>query len=216
MKPSPIVILLGAAGSGKGTQAELLRQRYGFEKIEAGAIVRAKATEDSPLGRQLKAISDSGSHSPDPLISSLMAEHIKMIPLGRGLIVDGYPRTSGQADLFAQLIKETGRGTQPLAVVWINVGLDEAKRRLLNRGICQTCQAVYPTREIRVCLQCGGKVVARVDDTPEGIAKRLAFFVQETMAMIERYRGEGVLIEINGEQPMEMVSDDIAKAVGLL
>jgi adenylate kinase len=216
MKQWPIVILLGAAGSGKGTQAALLQQRYGFEKIEAGAIVREKAKEDSPLGRELKKISDSGAHSPDTMISELLKDHVKKIPLDRPLVVDGYPRTIGQADLFAEMLKDAQRASQPLNVVWINVGLAEAKRRLLNRGVCQKCHAVYPVREQTPCAKCGGTVIARVDDTEEGIAKRLAFFVKETMAMIERYRAEGVLIEVNGEQPMEMVSDDIAKAVGLL
>jgi len=214
-KQKPLIVLMGAAGSGKGTQAELLVEKLGYEHIEAGALVRAKSQENSDLGRQFKAISDSGGHAPDEMITALIAERFNKTTLDKPLVVDGFPRTLGQAELFGKMLEETRRDKGPLAVVWINVGLEEAKRRLLNRSVCTVCRTSYDNRKISVCTKCGGKVVPRADDNPEGIAKRLGFFVHDVMSVIELYRSQGVLHEINGEQDPEHVFADLTKAVGL-
>lgn len=210
-----MVVLLGAAGSGKGTQAALLQEHYGYEKVEAGAIVRAKAQEDSDLGRKLKSISDSGGHADDQMITDLVAEYIRRIPAEKPIVIDGYPRTQGQADLLRQLLDTAGRSQQSIFAVWINVGLKEAQRRLSLRAECQSCRAIYSSRDVKTCIKCGGVVQARKDDTPEAITKRLAFFVQSTMEAIEQYKAEGILAEINGEQDVDAVFADLVTALGL-
>ena len=188
MKDWPIVILLGAAGSGKGTQAALLQEQYGYEKVEAGGIVRAKAQEESEMGRKLKAISDGGGHTDDQTITGLVAEYIRSVPAEKPIVIDGYPRTQGQADLLRQLLADAGRGQQRVVAVWINVGLKEAQRRLSQRAECQSCRAIYSSRDVKTCMKCGGIVQSRKDDNPEAITKRLAFFVQATMEAIDNTR----------------------------
>ncbi|MBI4122164.1 MAG: nucleoside monophosphate kinase [Parcubacteria group bacterium] len=211
----PLIMLIGAAGSGKGTLAQMLYERYGYERVAPGETVRAKSLEDSPLGRQLKEINEKGGHADDKLVTDLLAECLRAIPADKPLVFDGYPRTVGQYDLIKGLLAASGRGQERVVAVWIKVGLEEAKRRLLNRSQCQVCKTNFSTRELRSCPKCGGPMLIRHDDTPEAIAKRLAFFVGTTMEVIERYKTEGVLFEINGEQAADKVFADLAAAVGL-
>lgn len=213
LKHPPIVMLLGAAGSGKGTQAALLVERYGFIKIDAGDIIRQRSKEDTPLGRELKQIHDSGSYTPDAMVGSLIREHMSALPHEKPLVIDGFPRTIGQDDILHDIINANGFAGRPFHAVWINVDLEEARRRLLQRSICQSCKTIFATRDITVCTVCGGEVKPRVDDEVEAIAKRLKFFNEGPMKVVQRYRDRGHIHEINGDQTVEQVHADLLKAI---
>jgi adenylate kinase len=214
-KTLPIVVMLGAAGSGKGTQAALLEQHYGYKRVEAGAVVRMRAKEDSDLGRSLKAITESGGHAPEHLMTELLVAHVQKIPNDAPLLMDGYPRSMGQVADFEKLMSMTGRKMEDVKVVWLNISLEEAKRRLMNRSQCVDCRYIYENRDMQKCPRCGGRVDVRRDDNPEAIARRLAYFTAQTTDVLNRYRVQGRLVEINGGQEQDQVFADIKAALSL-
>lgn len=201
----PVVVMLGVAGSGKGTQASLLEQHFGYKRVEAGAVVRMKANEDSDLGRQLKAINESGAHAPEHLMSALLRDFVKNIAVTEPLLMDGYPRSLGQSDDFVNLMRESGRSMDDVKVVWLNLTLEQAKRRLLNRSQCVDCRTIYENRDLKICPKCGGKVEVRRDDNPEAIERRFEYFLTETTGVLNRFRDEGRLVEIDGDEGVDEV-----------
>lgn len=205
----PTIIIMGSAGSGKGTQSALLEEQLGYHIVEAGAIFRLKSKEDSELGRKVKEIHDSGGHASDELITELMADYMKDIVSGEPLLIDGYPRTPGQAELLQGLLRDTGYDPDAFVAVWIKVDRAEAERRLLNRAQCTVCKTVYMSRDIMVCPHCNGEVKPRDYDKPEAIAKRLDFFENETMPAIKKYEQEQRLITVNGEQEVAHVFEEL-------
>lgn len=210
---SPVVVLLGVAGSGKGTQAALLEQRFGFVKVDAGDVVRQTAKQETELGRQAKAISDSGRHMPDEMIGTLMREYMRAIPVQKALVIDGFPRTVGQDDILHRIFRDLKLDARPLHPIWIKVDMQNALDRLLNRSICQSCKTIFASRDIKTCPICGGQVLPRVDDTPEAIKRRFAFFEEGPMKAIHRYQSNNHLHTINGDQTVEQVHADIVKAI---
>ena len=200
---------MGSAGSGKGTQSELLEEQLGYHTVEAGGIFRKKAKEDSALGRKVKEINDSGKHANDELITELMKDYILSVPSEEPLLLDGYPRTIGQYEMLHDLLKEGGREPENGLAIWINVSREEAERRLLNRSQCSVCKTVFMSREVETCPHCGGEVNPRAYDKPESIKPRLDFFENEVMPVIEKYRGKGRLIEVDGMQEIAHVFDQI-------
>ena len=209
--PRPTIIIMGSAGSGKGTQAELLEEQLGYHIMEAGAIFRAKAKEDTPLGKKVKEIHDSGAHASDELITELLADYLKSLPSKDHLLIDGYPRTSGQAELLSDLLRDSGRDPELYVAVWIQVSREEAERRLLNRSQCTVCKTVFMKRDLKRCPHCNGEVKPRDYDQPEAIAKRLDFFENKTMAAIEKYKNEKRLITVDGEREVADVFGEIKK-----
>lgn len=211
----PVIVLLGAAGSGKGTQAAMLEKTYGYKRVEAGAVVRMKAKEDTKLGHELKHLTESGAHAPEHLMTQLLIEYVKRIEPDAPLLMDGYPRSSGQVEDFEKLLPMIGRRMQDVKVIWLNVSLEEAKRRLLNRSQCVDCRTIYESRDIRVCPRCGGRVDVRRDDNPEAIEKRLNYFKEQTVDVVKRFREDGRLYEIDGGKQPEKVFADIQQALKL-
>lgn len=209
----PTLLLFGSAGSGKGTQGELLEEQFGYHRVEAGALIRAKGQEDSDIGRKFKEIHDTGRFVTDEMITGLIAEHLKTVPAKTPLLIDAYPLSLGQAAMLLDVLKDSGRDPSQLLALWIKVGPEEAKRRLLNRSQCGTCKNVYMNRDVKKCMQCGGDVQPRAYDYPEAIDKRLAHFAETIMIVIQHYQTQGKLIEINGEQPVTHVFDTIRRAL---
>ncbi|MBI4122165.1 MAG: nucleoside monophosphate kinase [Parcubacteria group bacterium] len=195
----PTLILMGSAGSGKGTQSVNLVQQYGYHHVETGGIIRAKAQEDSPLGRKVKENDDKGKHASDELMTELLLDYLREVPLDQPLLLDGYPRTLPQAALLDGVLRQVNRDPAETRAIWFKVPAETARHRLLNRGVCTVCKTVYPSRAIDRCKSCGGEVLPRVYDTPTGIEERLSFFAEHTLPVIEQYRREGRLIEINAE-----------------
>ncbi len=212
-KKAPIVLMIGVAGAGKGTQTALLVERMGFVNIDAGNIVRAKAKEDSDFGREVKRISESGSNLPDETSGALIAEYLKTLPSDKPLVIDGFPRTVGQDDILHKVFTEVGFEGRPLHPVWLRVNFEEAKRRLMQRAICQSCKTIYASRDIKTCTVCGGVVSARVDDTPEAIDKRIRFFTDEVLKVVARYQDTEHIHIIDGDKSIEEVYAQVVQAL---
>ena len=212
---------MGLAGSGKGTQAERLVAEFGYTFIETGGLIRAKAKEESPLGRRIKFNDDKGRHAPNTVITSLLIEALGRAEDGQSeagrkpLLIDGFPRTLGQAHMLNEVLTYFDRDPSQVKALWIRVRPEQARHRLLNRAVCSQCKKVYPTRDITVCTNCGGVVAPRVYDTPAGIEERLSFFAEHTMEAIEYYREAGQLIEVDGEQSVDLVFSTIKQSLTL-
>src|SRR5690606_37307522 len=138
---------------------------------------------------------ESGRHAPEQMVSDLIIHHIIKLATDKPLLFDGYPRSLGQDDHFEKIVAHLGQTIDNVRIIWLNIGLDVATRRLLNRAQCSKCKALYAKRDIKVCPRCGAPTVARKDDTPESIAKRLAYCTKETAPVIERYRQTALVIE---------------------
>ncbi|MDA2935657.1 nucleoside monophosphate kinase [Patescibacteria group bacterium AH-259-L05] len=208
------LILLGPAGSGKGTQADLLVKKYNLQKIEAGELVRAKAKEDSELGREVHEIHKSGRHLPDDIMLALMREAFQNIEPDKGILVDGYPRTLGQAKDLDKIMNSLKIAEKRIAIL-IKVSDEEALRRLLNRSVCRQCKTVLIGRDKKICPRCGGEVVVRDYDTDEtAVRKRLQWFHEKVMPAIEFYQQRKMLIRVNGEQSIENVFEETVQKLG--
>lgn len=215
MKPE-VIVLMGSAGSGKGTQAERMVEAFGYEWVETGGLIRAKAQENSPLGRRIKFNDDLGRHAPDTIITTLLVEYLSMKEDGGGrkpLLIDGFPRTAKQLEMLDEVLAYFDRTPEALKAVWIRVPQEVARRRLLNRVVCAKCKKIFASREVSMCDRCGGEVKARAYDTEQGIDERLQFFAGRTMAAIDRYKEQGRLIEIDGDRPVDSVWMDVQEAL---
>jgi len=210
-KPKFNLIILGPAGSGKGTQAELLLKKFGLQFVEAGELVRRGAKKKTKFGFYLKKIHKSGKHLPDKIISQLIYEEFKKLKKNIGVIVDGYPRTIGQAKDLEKIFQEFFPGFLKLAI-YIKVSYKEAMRRLLNRAVCQKCKKIFLSREIKICSKCGAKIKTRdYDQDKKAIEKRLRWFKEKVIPAIKFYKKKKNLIEINGEQSIPDVFKEITR-----
>lgn len=205
----PTIIIMGSAGSGKGTQSSLLEEQLGYHVAEAGGILRSEGEKGTERGKKAMEIINAGKHLPDEMVTEIIKDYILAIPEEEPLLVDGYPRTLGQKELLTEMLNESGRGGENYVAVWIKVERSEAERRLLNRSQCTVCKTVYMKKDIDTCLHCGGEVKPREYDYPESIKKRLDFFDDEVVPVIEAYRSEGKLIEANGNQEITHVFEEI-------
>lgn len=208
-RPKFNLILLGPAGSGKGTQAELLIKKFGLQFVEAGDLVRNGAKKKAKFGRYLKRIHEAGRHLPDKIIGQLIYERFKKLKKNAGVLIDGYPRTIGQARDLDKFFQEFFPKI-PKVAIYIKVSLKEALRRLLNRAICPKCKKIFLTRKIKICPKCKTKIEVRdYDQDKKAIEKRLKWFKEKVMPAIRFYKKQKILIEINGEQSIPNVFRDI-------
>jgi adenylate kinase len=202
------LIVLGPQGSGKSTQAELLARTPGFALIGAGDVLREIARENTELGRKVhQTINVEGRLVAPESISEVMKEKIARVPRGQGLILDGYPRSLEQYELFKRFWPETGRGDY--RIVLIDVSDDEAVRRLARRMTCDNCGATCVEGTGKTCAECGGSLVRRLDDTPPAIRKRLESFDSETMPMIRAMEADGKVLHIDGTPSIDEVHGEI-------
>lgn len=211
---SKYVILLGAPGAGKGTQAEILRERFGLAHISSGDLFREHVAKQTPLGLLAKTYMDKGELVPDDVTIKMVMERIARDDCARGVIFDGFPRTEAQARALdaalAQAHKHIG------AVIYIRVPDPVLVERLSARWSCPTCGAVYNqlTNPPRVAGQCdkdGSTLIQRNDDQPDTVRRRLQVYHQQTAPLIAYYQQRGVLREVNGEQPIEQVTTALAQ-----
>ena len=217
------VILMGPQGSGKGTQAVRLAPRLSLNSVATGELFRNAIKAGSPLGRRIKEMYDRGELVPDELTVGLVEEKLDDIArerrLGEGVaggLFDGFPRNRAQAvALDAALAK---RGDALSAVVQIDVPREKLESRLARRRVCRRCGTVYhlefnPPGRSGVCDRCGGEVEQREDDTPSAVKKRLDLYFTETEPLLDYYRERGLLATVDGDRPIETVTDEIERAV---
>lgn len=210
------IVLLGAQGSGKGTQAEILAKKHGIPHISTGDILRAAMKAGTPLGAKAKAYVDRGELVPDEVVIGIVRERVAEPDCRKGFIFDGFPRTTPQADALAQALTDQGLALD--AVVLIEVARDILMDRMTGRRVCRSCGATYhvtlnPSKQAGVCDACGGELYQRADDNPESIRTRLEAYDQQTTPLIEYYRQRGLLAEVDGLGPIESVAARLEAAV---
>ena len=188
------IVLLGAPGSGKGTQAKLLVEKYKLPKISTGDMLREAVTEGSALGRQAKVAMDAGQLVSDEIVLGIIQERVLRPDARKGFILDGFPRNQQQAEALDQLLVSLGRPLNLSRLVAVDV--DALIQRLVGRRTCLTCGQMYniyyapPHIEGR-CDECGGKLRHRADDNEETIGNRLRVFETHTLPVVEYYREQG-------------------------
>jgi adenylate kinase len=217
------VILIGAQGSGKGTQSERVRTRLNLGSIATGELFRAAIKGGTQLGKQIQAVYDRGELVPDDLTVALVEERLDQLEYegSRGVridgaLYDGFPRTIAQADALERAL--TARGEELTAVVAIDVPRQKLVERLAGRRVCGNCGRVYnilsdPPAVDGVCDVCGGPVTQRADDTPEAVAKRLDLYEIETAPLVDRYREQGLVERVDGDRPIPDVTESIVAAI---
>ena len=207
------LILLGAPGAGKGTQAELLTKKLSIPAISTGNMLREAMANGSELGKQLKQIMDSGCLVPDDVILSIVAERVAKPDCKNGFILDGVPRTLSQAEAL------DATGVRIDHVVSIEIDDSVIEGRMTGRRVCGKCGASYhivanPSKIEGTCDHCGSELIIRKDDKPETVRHRLEVYHASTEVLKSFYEKLGRLVLVNGSQSIEGANEDILKAIG--
>jgi adenylate kinase len=210
------LILLGAPGSGKGTQAKNIAEKVGITHVASGDIFRAAATRGDELGKQAKSYMDKGMLVPDDITIKMILERIAKPDCAKGVMLDGFPRTLEQSKALDKALKEKKQAID--RVFYINVSTDELVRRLSGRFICRKCQTPYhnvsaPPKVAGKCDKCGGELYQRADDTAETVKKRIDVYTKETSPLISYYKKSKKLVEIKGEGNIDNITKDIVAAL---
>lgn len=215
MRPAPIaryLILLGAPGAGKGTQAATLAEATGIPHLASGDVFRSVRREESELGELVRSYYDRGLLVPDEVTIHLILSVLERPEYVAGAMLDGFPRTLDQARALDAALQAQGRSIWK--ALYIRVGTEELLSRIAGRWLCRSCSAVYhqrfqPPRVPGICDVCGGELYQRVDDRLETARTRLDAFFKETEPLVAYYQDEGKLCEVDGEQPIDAVGHDL-------
>ena len=206
------IVLLGAPGAGKGTQAQLLVKEYGVAHISTGDLLRAAVKADSKLGREAKSYMDAGELVPDKLVIDLVKERLAQDDAKKGFILDGFPRNTAQAVTLDSELDEMGRSLD--AALLVDVVPEVIINRLSSRRTCRECGYTGGVQD-EVCPNCSGEMYQRDDDKPETIKRRLETYESKTAPLIEYYRGHGILKEVDGDRPVDVVYAEVKASLGL-
>lgn len=212
------VILLGAPGAGKGTQAKFLEEHTGLIHVASGDLFRAVLREGTELGMLAKGYMDRGELVPDDLVIRMIIERISQPDCARGVIFDGFPRTRDQAVALEQELADKQRRIDQ--VLYLNVPSDVLLRRTVGRQICRTCRAIhniyyFPSKLADICDACGGRLYQRSDDTRETVQHRLEVYFKQTMPLIDYYQQQGILTEIDGRREIAHVTEAMLQTIDL-
>jgi adenylate kinase len=213
------LILMGPPGAGKGTQASRLVEDFDLPYYATGDILRAAVTEGSELGQEAKQYMDNGDLVPDETICRVIMERVDSAEAADGFLLDGFPRTIGQAETLEQALERRGRRLS--GALLIEAPDEEVIRRLSGRRICVKNQHLYhvdfdPPKHEGVCDQDGSRLIQRDDDKPETVKKRLDVFHEQTKPLVEHYDDKGLLRRFDGTRPPAEVHDHIRAAVATL
>ncbi len=206
------IVLLGAPGAGKGTQAQKLVAEYGFAHISTGDLLRAAIKEGSKLGKKAKGYMDEGKLVPDDLVVDLVKERLAADDAQKGFILDGFPRNTAQAVVLDSELAAMGRNLDAALLVSVEPGV--IVERLSSRRTCRSCGYTAPAG-VDVCPRCGGDMYQRDDDKPETIQHRLDVYETQTAPLVEYYKGHSILREVDGDRPVDEVYADVKALLDL-
>lgn len=206
------VVMLGAPGAGKGTQAKMIAAKYNVPHISTGDIFRANIKEGTELGRKAQSYMDQGLLVPDELVVDLVVDRLQQDDCSNGYVLDGFPRTIPQADALDAALSKVG--TKLDYALNIDVADEFIVKRMGGRRACLSCGATYhivniPPKAEGVCDTCGGDLVLRDDDKPETVEKRLSVYHEQTQPLIDYYKNSGILVTLDGTQDMNEVFQNI-------
>ena len=207
------VVMLGPPASGKGTQAVRLAQARGIPKISTGDILREAAQSGTELGRRAKALMDRGEFLADDDMIGIVKERLSRPDAANGYILDGFPRTIGQAQALDRMVQG-----EPLVIINLTVPDAELLRRMHERRVCSRCGAIAePGSGPKTCARCGGPMMTRADDGDEKVRQhRLEVYARESQPLLDYYRGRRTFRSINGAQPPERVARELAASIDAL
>ena len=213
------VILLGAPGSGKGTQAKMLVEKYGIPQISTGDLLRAAVAEGTELGKQAKAIIDAGQFVSDDIVLGMINERLQQNDTQNGFILDGFPRNLAQGEALDAILDELNSSID--AAIFIDIDNDKLVERLTERVTCELCGQMYnlissPPKEAGKCNQCSGKLRQRIDDREETIRNRLAIYDEKTMPLISFYKNQDKLQTFDGTQDIKTIQTAIRGSLDTL
>jgi adenylate kinase len=211
------IIMLGAPGAGKGTQAKMLADKYGIPHISTGDIFRANIKSGTELGKKAKTYMDQGLLVPDELVCDLVVDRVKQEDCKEGYILDGFPRTIPQAESLDAALAEIDSKID--YAVNVEVPDENIVRRMSGRRACVSCGATYhivhiPTKVEGICDRCGSELILRDDDKPETVTKRLNVYHEQTQPLIEYYTNKNALVEVDGTKDMNDVFNAIVEILG--
>jgi adenylate kinase len=210
------LVLLGGPGAGKGTQAERLSKSLGIPQISTGDLFRENLKQETELGLLAKGYMDRGELVPDEVTVGMVRERLSRPDCARGAILDGFPRTVAQAEALEGLLADMGGKLS--AVPYVKVPEEVLLARLAGRWTCRQCGAMYhelfsPPKKAGICDRCGGELYQRPDDTPETQRHRIEVYFEQTAPLIDYYRDQGVLVEIDGRPGIEEIQAELLHVV---
>ena len=211
------IIMLGAPGAGKGTQAKMIAEKYGLPHISTGDIFRANIKNGTELGKEAKEYMDKGLLVPDELTVRLLLDRVAQDDCKNGYVLDGFPRTIPQAEVLDEKLSELGEKVD--YAINVDVPDENIVNRMSGRRACLSCGATYhivsiPPKKEGICDVCGSALVLRDDDRPETVQNRLKVYHDQTQPLIDFYEKKGVLRSVDGTLPMEEVFTAITKILG--
>ena len=205
------LLLYGAPGSGKGTQANMLRSKFGIPHIATGDMLRAEIERGTELGRQAQPLLAAGGYVPDGIMIEMIRDRLRQPDCAKGFILDGFPRTIPQAEALDVLMRELGRTFD--RVLYLRVDLAELLRRLSGRLVCPACQRTYPPGTER-CSADSKPLVQREDDKKEAVQPRIEIYLHKTIPVLDHYRSEELVSEIDGRGSIDEISSQVLTAIG--
>ena len=208
------IVLLGAPGAGKGTQAKKMIEKYGIPQISTGDILRKAVADGTPLGKEAKSYMDKGELVPDSVVIGLVKERLSQDDCKKGFILDGFPRNTSQAETLDQVLSEMNMPLQ--LALSVDVDFDILMKRLTGRRTCKQCNQMYniyfsPPQKEGVCDKCGGELYQRDDDKEETIKKRLEVYEAQTAPLIDYYEKKGILKRVNGVGDIDEIFANICR-----
>ena len=211
------IIMLGAPGAGKGTQAKKITSRYSIPHISTGDIFRANIKNGTELGKKAKTYMDQGLLVPDELVVDLVVDRVNQKDCSNGYVLDGFPRTIPQAEALDKALTEMGQSID--YAINVEVPDENIVQRMSGRRACVNCGATYhiiyaPTKKENICDTCEGELILRDDDKPETVQKRLNVYHEQTKPLIDYYTKQNKLVEVDGTIDIEKVFDAIVKILG--